>query len=82
MLMSVLPSPTPITLQVFPRGMLGLLFAGFKGEVWIQPGEQLSQGQLYREKVQGRVPKPMGAVSLVLGEYMRGRRGGRGKGDY
>ena len=64
---------------MFPQGLSGLLFGGFKGEVWIQPGEAPSQGALYRNKAAGQPPKPEGAISLVLGEgWGRGRVGGRG----
>ncbi|GAX81191.1 hypothetical protein CEUSTIGMA_g8624.t1 [Chlamydomonas eustigma] len=53
--------------EVFPEGLAGLLFGGFKGEVWIQPGKPASKAKLYKDKAAGNVPKPEGAVSLVLG---------------
>ena len=62
---------------MFPQGLSGLLFGGFKGEVWIQPGEAPSQGALYRNKAAGQPPKPEGAISLVLGEGCGGW-GGQG----
>ncbi len=31
--------PTRPSSQVFPMGLAGLLFGGFKGEVWIRPGQ-------------------------------------------
>ncbi|KAG1656430.1 hypothetical protein FOA52_009645 [Chlamydomonas sp. UWO 241] len=54
-----------IVAQVFPQGLSGLLFGGFCGEVWIEPGKEATQGHLYREKATGK--KKDGAVSLVLG---------------
>jgi len=38
-----------------------LLFWGFRGEVWLQPGEAATQGLVYRQKPAG------GRVALVLG---------------
>ena len=43
---SLTPHPcvlTPLALQVFPKGMPGLLFPGFVGEVWIEPGKEATQ---------------------------------------
>lgn len=53
--------------QVFPSGYSGLLFGGFAGEVWIQPGKEGSQGALYRAKKQAGEAIGPGSVSLVLG---------------
>jgi hypothetical protein len=37
--------------QVFPDNMMDrLLWRGFKGEVWLQPGQPLTQGLVYRQK--------------------------------
>jgi hypothetical protein len=38
-----------------------LLFRGFSGEVWIEPGRAPTQGRAYRE------PNPRGVVTVVLG---------------
>lgn len=35
---------TPLPpLQVFPRGLMGALFPGFRGEVWMEPGKPATQ---------------------------------------
>jgi acyl-CoA reductase-like NAD-dependent aldehyde dehydrogenase len=48
--------------RVFPASIFDrLLFTGFTGEVWIEPGKPATQGQIYRE------PPTSGKVSLVLG---------------
>ena len=48
--------------QVFPDSCMDrLLWLGFKGEVWIEPGKPPTQGFIYRE------PPPTGRVALVLG---------------
>jgi len=52
--------------QAFPINTWDkLMFSGFSAEVWIEPGEEPTQGRIYREKAQGDVPP--GKVSLVLG---------------
>lgn len=51
--------------EVFPMGMVGLLFGTFRGEVWIEPGKEATQGRIYREKAEGK--KSSGGLSLVLG---------------
>ena len=68
------PLSPPSSLQVFPQGLSGLLFGGFKGEVWIQPGAQPTRGALYRDKEAGRALNPEGTVSLVLGGHAELRR--------
>lgn len=51
---------------VFPRNFTEkLIFTGFKGEVWLEPGAQPTQGRIYREKAAGQ--RPEGGVALVLG---------------
>jgi acyl-CoA reductase-like NAD-dependent aldehyde dehydrogenase len=48
--------------QVFPDNWLDrLLWLGFQGDVWINPDQPATQGQIYRQ------PAEQGAVSLVLG---------------
>jgi len=51
-----------VACEVFPRGLLGLVFLGMRGEVWLQPGEEKAR--------QGR-PKEVageeGALWLILG---------------
>lgn len=52
--------------KVFPATMLeGLLFGGFTGEVYIEPGQAATQGALYRTKASGE--RSEGGVALVLG---------------
>jgi len=48
--------------RVFPATALDkLMFAGFTGELWIEPGKEPTQGRIYREK------STKGGVGLVLG---------------
>lgn len=55
-----------VVAQVFPATKLdAALFTGFSAEVWIEPGKQASQGELYRRKRSG--DKGEGGVALVLG---------------
>lgn len=68
--------------SVWPRNMIPAFFPNFRGEVWIQPGQQPTQGQLYRSKQRvvggaaagagAAADAPAGAsaggVSVVLGE--------------
>ena len=52
--------------QVFPTDWMdGVLFSGFKGEVWVQRGKPSTLGGLYRDKAEGR--SSAGGVALVLG---------------
>lgn len=52
--------------EVFPGSLVDkLTFAGFRAEVWIEPGQPATQGQIYREKAAGKAGH--GKVSLVLG---------------
>ena len=49
--------------QVFPLNLRDrLLFTGFRGEVWIEPGKPPTQGAIYRAHQKGP-----GRVALVLG---------------
>ncbi|GBF87574.1 NAD-dependent aldehyde dehydrogenase [Raphidocelis subcapitata] len=52
--------------RVWPENMVSIFFPRFQGEVWIQPGREPSQGELYRRKAEG-APPHAGRVSLVLG---------------
>ncbi|PSB35181.1 aldehyde dehydrogenase family protein [Stenomitos frigidus] len=48
--------------QVFPNTLMErLLWLGFAGEVWMQPGKAATQGMVYRQ------PSPEGTLALVLG---------------
>ncbi len=48
--------------QVFPDNMIDrLLWLGFRGEVWLQPGQPPTQGLVYRQK------PTAGTLALVLG---------------
>lgn len=52
--------------QVFPASLLDkVMYAGVTAEVWIEPGEKLTQGETYRRKARGELPE--GKVGLVLG---------------
>ena len=52
--------------DVFPLGLESLLFGGFRGEVWIEPGEEPTQGALYRAGgASGAAAQ--GGVGVVLG---------------
>jgi hypothetical protein len=57
--------------EVWPCNMIPAFFPNFVGEVWIQPGQAASQGEVYRHKAEGALPGP-GSVALVLGEWGRG----------
>jgi acyl-CoA reductase-like NAD-dependent aldehyde dehydrogenase len=51
---------------VFPANLKDrLMFTGFVGEVWLEPGKAPTQGRIYRDKAEGR--HGAGKVSLVLG---------------
>lgn len=50
--------------DVFPLGLEAILFGGCKGEVWIQPGAEPTQGQSYRT---AEAAAAAGGVALVLG---------------
>ncbi|GLC72120.1 hypothetical protein PLESTF_001206000, partial [Pleodorina starrii] len=53
---------------VLPSGPVGLLLPGFRGEVWMEPGQPPSQGQVYRRKAAGEgLGEREGGVALVLG---------------
>ena len=48
--------------RVFPNNVMErLLWFGFAGEVWLQPGQAATQGMVYRQ------PSPHGTLALVLG---------------
>ncbi len=52
--------------QVFPGDVKDkAMFAGTTAEVWLEPGEQPTQGRIYREKASGL--KSEGGVGVVLG---------------
>ena len=64
--------PPPVALTTRPSGQQvativpatlreRILFQGFTGEVWIEPGRPPTQGRAYRE------PNPRGTVTVVLG---------------
>ncbi len=54
------------TVKVFPVGLLeNLMYTGFQGEIWLEPGKEPTQGKLYREKAAGHFGP--GKVALVLG---------------
>jgi Aldehyde dehydrogenase family len=55
-------SSDQLVAQVFPDNWLDrLLWFGFRGEVWLEPGKPATQGMVYRQK------PDRGQVSLVLG---------------
>jgi acyl-CoA reductase-like NAD-dependent aldehyde dehydrogenase len=52
--------------QVFPGNLLDkIMFTGVTADVWIEPGEGLQQGRIYREKATGS--SGTGRVGLILG---------------
>jgi len=52
--------------RVFPQSLLDkALFTGVSCDVWIKPGEEPTQGRIYRDKAQGRSSE--GGISVVLG---------------
>ena len=52
--------------QVFPGNLMDkAVFTGFTAEVWLEPGQEPTQGRIYREKASGK--KQEGGVGLVLG---------------
>ncbi len=52
--------------QVFPQSLLDqALFGGVSCDIWIKPGEQPTQGQIYRDKAAGKSGD--GGISVVLG---------------
>ncbi len=58
-----------IVAQVLPANPIdSLLYLGYRGEVWLEPGTELAQGQIYREPTAGRVALILGAgnVSAIV----------------
>lgn len=55
--------------KVFPETTLdSVVFGGFTAEVWIEPGEEPTRGQIYRDKLDPKkLEQAKGRVSLVLG---------------
>lgn len=53
--------------EVMPKGLLRLANSGFKGSLWIKPGQEPTQGELYRHKAAGEGDVGPGRVALVLG---------------
>jgi acyl-CoA reductase-like NAD-dependent aldehyde dehydrogenase len=52
--------------RVFPQSLLDqALFTGVTCDIWIEPGQEPTQGQIYREKAAGRGGD--GGLSVVLG---------------
>lgn len=48
--------------RVFPDGWIDqVLWLGFRGDLWLEPGQPASQGKIYRE------PGGVGGLALVLG---------------
>lgn len=54
--------------KTFPIGAFHLVFSGFKGEVWMQPGKPASQGALYRRKAAAAAAAPAGVPAPANGE--------------
>jgi acyl-CoA reductase-like NAD-dependent aldehyde dehydrogenase len=51
---------------VFPDNLKDrLLWLGFRGEVWIEPGKPISQGKIYRQDVPGGVALVLGAGNIA-----------------
>jgi hypothetical protein len=52
--------------RVFPQSSLDkALFTGVTVDIWIEPGEEPTQGRIYREKAAGK--SPSSGVSVILG---------------
>lgn len=52
--------------QVFPQGLMDkILFTGVTCDMWIEPGQQPTQGKIYRDKAAGKGGD--GGVCVVLG---------------
>ncbi|MFT6396251.1 MAG: hypothetical protein ACJAYU_000994 [Bradymonadia bacterium] len=52
--------------RVFPTNFTDkLMFTGITADVWMEPGKDIEQGRIYREKAAGKPGKP--SVALVLG---------------
>lgn len=55
-----------VVCEVFPQNTLDtLMWTGFKAEVWIEPGQEPTQGAIYRKKKKGETWQ--GKIGLVLG---------------
>ncbi|KAK9814745.1 hypothetical protein WJX72_010772 [[Myrmecia] bisecta] len=54
-----------LVLDVFPTGLEPVMFGGWRGEVWIQPGKPATQAAAYRRKAAGEGQD--GSIGLVLG---------------
>jgi acyl-CoA reductase-like NAD-dependent aldehyde dehydrogenase len=55
--------------RVIPATLLDrVLWLGYRGEVWIEPGQPATQGQIYRESTAGKVSLILGAgnVSAIV----------------
>jgi hypothetical protein len=70
--------PDQIVVEVFPSGLEALVWGGFRGEIWIQPGKPPSQGGIYsynynkdddddQETRKEKNEKLAGGIALVLG---------------
>jgi acyl-CoA reductase-like NAD-dependent aldehyde dehydrogenase len=58
-----------IVAKVLPANPIeSLLYLGYRGEVWLEPGTELTQGQIYREPIAGKVALILGAgnVSAIV----------------
>lgn len=52
--------------RVFPANLQDrALFTGFTADIWIEPGEEATQGRIYRDKAAGKLGE--GKLALVLG---------------
>ncbi len=55
-----------VVCEVFPQNTLDtLMWTGFRAEVWIEPGQEPTQGAIYRKKKKGETWQ--GKIGLVLG---------------
>ncbi len=58
-----------IVAQVLPANLIDrILWLGYRGEVWLEPGATLTQGHIYREPTPGKVALILGAgnVSAIV----------------
>jgi acyl-CoA reductase-like NAD-dependent aldehyde dehydrogenase len=55
-----------VVCEVFPQNLLDqIMYTGFTAEVWLEPGQEPTQGAVYRRKKRGE--REPGKIGLVLG---------------
>ena len=62
-----------LSCQTFPKGLMGLVFLGMKGEVRLQPGKKLVQGRIQESSEKGSLWLVLGAgnqIPAVVGDLV------------